>query len=399
MSEPATSAQTGLTLLSLGLLLLAGFVAHVAGQRAHVPRVTLLLIVGAVAGPSGLDLFPGPVMQWFPLVVQMALSMVGFSLGRHFTGRQLRHVGKVAVASSLLGAVLPAILVSLVVWLVFGDLLLGLLLAGVAAATDPAATVDVMRETRSRGPLTDATQSVVALDDAWAVILFSLLLVAAELVGGRGGGLAPLGHGLFEILGGAGLGLALGLPMAFLSGRIKDRELTLVETLGFVLVAGGAASFIGVSFLITSMTMGLVVANLAKHHRAAFHAVEGATEPFVIVFFLLSGMSFQLEAVLALGAIGVAYLLARSAGKVVGGWLGARITGAHATVTQNIGLCLLPQAGVALGMGLVLAERFPERGGALVSLLVASTTTFELVGPLFTRFALGRAGEIPDSGA
>jgi Kef-type K+ transport system membrane component KefB len=182
--------------------------------------------------------------------------------------------------------------------------------------------------------------------------------------------------------------------MAWLSGRVRPGEATLMEALGFVFVCGGLASWLGASYLLACIVLGGVVAWRAKHHTRPVHAIEGISEPFLVVFFVLAGLSLDFEALRALGVVGALYVGGRVLGKLSGAWLGARIAGAPAQLRRYAGTCLLPQAGVALGLGLMAAERFPEYGPRILSLLVGTTVVFEMIGPLATRAALQRAGEL-----
>ncbi|MCP3906328.1 MAG: cation:proton antiporter [Planctomycetes bacterium] len=386
-------APDGWPLVIIGLCLLAGFVAHVIGQRAHVPRVTLLLLIGVVVGPSGLGVAPEGLVEWFPLAAQLALSMVGFELGERFVGRNVRSSGRtilvVAVAVTLFTAL--AVFVGLLIAGV--SLVMALLLAGIASATDPAATVDVIRETRSGGTLTDTVLGVVAVDDAIGVMLFSVLVVIARVVGDGSLEAGIAGLALWEVGGGVLVGLVFGVPMALLTGRIRAGEPTRLETLGFVLCASGVASLLGVSYLITAMVQGAVVANFARHHTRPFHVIENVTQPFLVVFFILAGFRLDTTALVEAGTVAVAYLVARSIGRVVGGTLGARLARADRTVGRHVGWCLLPQAGVALGLGLLAADEFPEFGDRIVTLLIGTTVVFEILGPLATRIVLRMSGE------
>ena len=273
---------------------------------------------------------------------------------------------------------------------------LAILLASVAPATAPAATVDVIRESGAKGPVSQATLGVVAIDDAWGVILFSLFAAAAEIVAGDGGSLSIVAGGVRELVGGAVLGCALGLPMAWLTGRVRPGELTLVETLGFVFLCSGLALLYEFSMILACMAMGATVSNTARHHERPFHAIEEVEQPFLMAFFLLAGFDFRLSELRTIGLLGLTYLVARSAGKIIGAGFGARLAGASIVVRKHIGWCLIPQAGVALGLALVIAERFPE-GSRVLTVIVGTTVVFELLGPLFTRGALRRAGEIPDA--
>jgi Kef-type K+ transport system membrane component KefB len=142
------------------------------------------------------------------------------------------------------------------------------------------------------------------------------------------------------------------------------------------------------------MAMGATVSNVARHHERPFHAIEEVEQPFLIIFFLLAGFDFQADQLWTVGLVGLVYILGRSAGLIAGGYLGGKLAGAPHSVRTHTGWCLLPQAGVALGLALIVSERFPDWGSQVLSIVVATTIVFELVGPLMTRYALRHAGEI-----
>ena len=380
-------------LLILGVLLLVGWFAHAIGSYAHVPRVTLLLLFGIIAGPSVLNVIPSNVVTWFPHVAHLALAMVGFLLGESFAGREIKESGRVVLIVSV-GVVLgSATAVFVVALLLQVDLVIALLLAGIATATAPAATLDVIREAHTNGPLTKTVIGVVAIDDAWGVMLFSFLLVLAEGLAGHGTPLAEIGWGLWEVLGAIVVGVGIGFPMAWFTGRIKSSEPTLLEAAGFVFLCGGLALMLHVSYLLACMVLGATVANRAKHYTRPFREIDGALEPFLAMFFLLAGYECDLAAVQNLGIIGTAYVMARSIGRIVTGRFTARLAGATPIVQSHIGWCLLPQAGIALGLALLVSERLPEVGETILPLTIATTVVFELAGPLLTRWHLHQAGE------
>jgi Kef-type K+ transport system membrane component KefB len=383
-------------LIVLGLFLLAGFAAHVVGRRVHVPRVTLLLLIGFLASPSVLNLVSADTSRWFPLAARLALSIVGFQLGERFLGRKLRQTGATVLSVSLAEVVAAAAAVLVALLLCGFSLPLALLLAAVAPASAPAATLDVIQEAKARGPVTDAVLGVVAIDDAWGVMLFSVLLVTAQAITVQDASAAILLHGAWEVAGGIALGVLIGLPMAWLTGRVRPGELTLIETLGFVFLCSGVAIRLELSHILACMAMGATVSNMARHHERPFHAIEEIEQPFLIVFFLLAGFDFEASQLWAVGLVGVVYVAARSLGLIAGGFLGGTLVGASHNVRTHTGWCLLPQAGVALGLALIVSERYPEVGDQVLSIVVATTIVFEILGPLITRFTLRHAGEISE---
>ena len=382
------------TLIALGVVLLASYAAHVLGTQIHVPRVTLLLLIGLVTGPAALNLIPEAVYNWFPMVAQMALGMVGFLLGERFVGREISRTGRMVLWISLSVTALAVVFVFTALILVGVPTAFALVMAGIAPATAPIAIYDLVREAGAKGPLTDTVLEVTAIDDAWGLILFSVLLVSAEgLLGGAAVGTQLL-SGVIDMGAAVLLGGLLGLPMAWLTGRLREGEPSLVEGLGFVFLGCGIAAALNLSYLLTCMVMGAVVANRAKHYTRAFHEIEGVSEPFWAIFFVLAGAQFDLAALAGLGLAAMAYVIARTAGRVVGGRVGARIGRAPEVVRANVGWCLLPQAGVAVGLALMALERLPTVGNEILQLVIATTVLFEIIGPVITRLRLERAGEL-----
>ncbi len=389
MPAPAPPGTETSFLLVLGLLFLLGLVADLVGRATFLPRVTLLLLGGLAVGPAGTGLVPRAfVAEWFPPLTDVALGMIGFLLGEKVTVASVRERGAVVVGVSIGKALGAAGCVAGAALLAGASAPLALLLGGIATATAPAATYDVVHAERAEGGLADVLLGVVAIDDAWGLLLFTLLAAAAGALSGQGDLTAGVVGGATEVGGSLLLGCGLGVPMAFLTGRVQAGEPTLAEALGLVLLCSGLALRLGVSPILAAMAMGSTVASLAAHHRRPFHAIRGIEWPFLIVFFVLAGASLEPAHLASLGGLGLAYVAGRTAGTYGGARLGARASGAPAHLRRWLGLALLPQAGVAIGMALMASQRFPEFADALLSVVLASTIVFELVGPALTRAVL-----------
>lgn len=382
----------GWMLVSLGAIFLAALLFDAIGRKTPLPRVTLLMLFGFVAGPSVLDYLPDITQAWFPFVANMALVMVGFLLGGQLTLGELRERGGPVLRISLAVVLVTFAAVALGLISIGIPLVAALLLAALATATDPAATIDVVHENGGDGPFARTLLDVVAVDDAWGLILFSMTLAVCNFAIGNGAG-ASLLHGAWDLGGALLLGAALGAPMAYLTGRIERGEPTLYEALGLVFLCGGIAMLLNVSFLMAAMTMGAVVANLAKHHTRPFHAIEGIEWPFMVLFFVLAGASLEMSVLAEAGSWLVAYVALRIVGRFLGGWIGGSVPVADPSVRRWMGVALLPQAGVALGMALVAGQQFPEVGEAILPVVVAATVLFELIGPIATRLALRATSE------
>lgn len=384
---------TAQILLTLGGILLLGLATDVLGHRTFLPRVTLMLLFGMLIGPGMLDLLPAVVTDRFELIASMALLMVGFLLGGRLTRDKLRHSGQEIISISAIAVLVTALIVFLGLLLVGVPLDIAILLGCIASATAPAATVDIVMESGYKGRFADLLLSVVALDDAWGLIIFSIGLALVAALAGVDGHASPLLIALRDIGGAAVLGLLIGLPAAYMTGRIRQGQPMLAEALGLVFVCGGLALWLDVSFLIASMVMGAVVANLATHHEYPFHAIEDIEWPFMVIFFVLAGASLEFQALRDIGLIGVTYVICRITGKVLGAWVGAKYGGAAGMTRRWMGVAMLPQAGAAMGMALVATTLLPEYRQVILSVVISTTVFFELIGPPFTRLALRRADD------
>ncbi|MCU9850000.1 cation:proton antiporter [Defluviimonas sp. WL0024] len=383
------------TLIAIGVLFLAGIAVDAFGRRLHVPRVTLLVLLGVVAGPPVLDLLPPALARTDDMVAPVALTMVAFLLGGQLKPSTLSEHGREILSLSLSVVAVSALVVGCGVFLVTGDPVLSLLLAGLSAATDPAATRDVIRSAGAEGRFATNILGIVAVDDAWGIILFSLMLAAAGVVAG-GVEIEPVLHGLTELAGAIALGLAVGLPAAYLTGRIKPGEPTLMEALGIVFLCTGLARHFGLPYLLTGVVCGLVIVHFARHHDRPFHEIERIEWPFMLLLFVMAGAALDPCVLARFGFAALAYVGFRALARVVGGWAGGTFARLPAREGRLTGLALMPQAGVAIGMALVAGERFPALAEPVLGITIASTVAFEVFGPVLTQYALSEAGRAPE---
>jgi len=384
-------------LLVLGAVFLLGLAADLAGRRARLPRVTLLLLCGIAVGPSGFGLLPRSfVTDWFPVLTDIALALIGFLLGQKMSLAALRKHGRLVLTAAL-GETTGALVAVALALIVLGvNPIAALLMGAIGTATDPAATFDVVHERNHEDAFGESLLAIVAVDDAVALLWFIMMMAFAGGVNGDAGLHIHLWSGLVEIGGSVLLGALLGLPMALLTGRIQQGEPTQAEAIGFVLLCGGIAIWLGLSSVLSAMTMGAVVASRARHHKRPFHAIEGIEWPFMILFFVLAGASARLDLIMGLGLVVAVYMLARCVGSYLGCNLSVRTVGAPPAYQHYLGFCLFPQAGVAIGMALLASQRFPEHGSAILPAILASTVLFEIFAPPVTRWALGRVSASAD---
>lgn len=379
-----------LLLIALGVLFLAGLALDAVGRISHIPRVSLLMLLGALLGPPVFDVLPQAFAQADSLFTDVAITMVAFLLGGVLRPSTIVDHGREIILISVS-------VVSISIVIVAGGLLalgaaapLALLLAGISAATAPAATLDVVKQSRRKDRFATNIMGIVAIDDAWGLLAFSLILTLVGILLGTNSGYGLM-MGLWEAGGAIVLGAAIGIPTAYLTGRLKPGEPTLLEALGVVSLCAGFALFFEVSFLLTGMVCGAVVVNLARHHEQPFNEIERIEWPFLLLFFVMAGASLDVDMLAQIGWIGAAYFCLRSFSRVIGGVVGARLAGLSKREGAFTGIALMPQAGVAIGMALVAAERFPQFSDELLAIVIASTIMFEIVGPLCTQWALGAA--------
>lgn len=380
-----------LIFITLGALFLLGLFADQFGRRTRLPRVTLLLLCGVAVGSSGLDILPPEASYWYEFLTIAALTMVAFLLGSSLSLKSLRKNGATIMAISLSVVIATIMVVGAGLWALGVELGLALLLGAIATATDPAATQDVIQQAKAKGGFAKTLTGIVAIDDAWGVLAFSLILILVGLLNGgvSNGGLLDA---VWEITGALVLGLALGWPGAYLTGRLAKGEPQQTEALGLVFLCAGLALWLNVSFLIAGMTAGAVIVNVARHHSRAFHEIKHVQWPFMILFFILAGASLDVGVLSSVGLMGLGYIILRIFARIIGGWFGAYLVRAPREQRSWFGIALLPQAGVAMGFALIAAESFPIYAEAILTVTIGTTVVFELLGPSGTLLALRKTG-------
>jgi len=386
-------------ILSLGIIFLTGFVVSKIIEKVRLPAVTGDLILGIIIGEEFLNLLSHRILSSSSFVSSIVLGLIAFAIGQNFSLERFRKIGKTVIFISIFEAVGAWILVTLIFhFIVKQPLYISIIFGAIASATAPAATVMVIREYRAKGLFTNILLGVVAIDDAWCLIIFSLsLAVARVLAMHESGGLLLLeafGHGIMEIGGAFALGILLGFLFKVFSRHIKTEQGLEIYTLGFILIAIGIAIHLHISILLSSMVLGATVVNTLKGDERFFRALKGLEYPLYLLFFVLAGANLELESLKHLGIFGLAYLFTRIAGKVIGARIGATLGKAPQNVRRYIGFGLIPQAGVALGVALIAKNDFPLYGGIIFDTIIGTTVIYEIFGPIITKWALQRAGDI-----
>jgi len=389
--------------LILGLAMAAGLLSTRLMKLLNLPNVTGYLIIGLLLGPFVGHLFSEQAISDFSILSDIALGFIAFSIGCEFKLSSLKKIGGKVVIITLFQALLTAVVVALAVFAFSRDVALSLTLGAIATATAPAATLMVVRQYKAKGPVVDTLLPVVAFDDAIGLIVFSVLLSISKVVATNSSLtaeailLAPLVEIFLSLAIGAALGALLALVMRFFKSRAN--RLTLMITTVFLGVGltklFAFIDWYSLSSLLLCMMIGAVFANMRSDSNLVVEGVDRWTPPLFMFFFILSGAELDVRVIVTVGLIGVVYIVARSVGKYFGAYLGALSTKSDKNVRHYLGFTLLPQAGVAIGMAKVVSEEMPsDIGVKIVTVTLCSVLFFELIGPIITKLALMRAGEI-----
>jgi len=383
--------------LSGGFLLLVGLIAGKAANLLKFPAVTGYLVAGIVVGPPVLNLLTQDLLSASVWISHGALALIAFSIGSEFTVDNIRRLGPRVLVIATLEALGGTVAVFAAMRLVFHQsVAVSLLFGAIAAATAPAATIMVVRELRARGPMTDTLLAVVAIDDPVCVMVFGVASGIVVMLTGDGSLslTSMILQPIAEILSAIGMGAAAGILVTRLMVGLRDRSETQVLMLGSILAAAGLAIAIGLSPLLTCMALGSTVGNLSKRSGIAFEAIKALDTPIYVVFFVLSGAGLHTELLRSVGILGIGYVLFRIIGKIAGAAVGGALTKAPGVVQKYLGLGLVPQAGVALGLSLLVKQQFPGIGEMISTTVVASTVVYELIGPVFSKMGITLAGEV-----
>ncbi len=388
--------------LYLGMAMILALLSSKLIKKLHLPNVTGYLIMGLMVGPYMLKLIPLEAVESFGFIPEIALGFIAFSIGAEFKLNYLKKVGKTPVVIAFFEALGAVILVDFALIITGHDIGFSLLLGSIAAATAPAATLMVVRQYKAKGPLTETLLPVVAIDDAVALMVFGISIAIVKTLSSTQDVsiLATLLTPLVEIVGALLLGGLLGVVISLLVKWFTGRGNRLSIAIGMVAVSIGLSQIFGFSELLTCMAMSAVFVNLSKHSSAVFEQVDRFTPPLFMMFFFLSGADLNVAILPSVGGVGLIYLFVRVIGKVSGAALGGKISGADPVVQKYLGFTLVPQAGVAIGLASVAMTLSPEFGQQIKIIILAGTVIYELVGPVATKIALMKAGEIqPEIGA
>ena len=409
-------------LLSLSIALLAGLMLSRVAKLLNLPAVTAYLVAGILVGPyvigriglPGLGFISLEDVESYSLLCDVALGFIAFSIGNEFRISQLKKIGKQATVIGIFQAIITTVVVDVaLIALHFAipdklSLSAAIVLGAVATATAPAATLMVVRQYKAKGPLTDILLPVVALDDAVGLVVFAISFgVAKALNAGAVSILSIILEPLIEVILSLALGFVMGLLFTFCERffHSRSKRLAMSVTFVFLTVALSMIEFeiagvhVAFSSLLVCMMLGAVFCNICDFSEELMDRVDRWTAPLFVLFFVLSGAELELDVFtdLAIVLIGLVYILARSAGKCSGAFMSAKAVKCNDNIVKYLGITLLPQAGVALGMAIKAQTLGPE-GHVVANITLFAVLIYELIGPMLTKIALTKAGDIKPEG-
>lgn len=379
-----------------GLLLCVGLAGAKAIRKFKLPSVTGYLIAGLLFGPYVTKVVPAEVIETLSFFSTVALGFIAFSIGGEFKLSYFKRVGLTPVVIAFTESFGAVFIVIGALLLAGFELPFSIMLGAIAAATAPAATVMVIKQYRAKGILTETLLSVVAIDDATALMAFAISTAIAQSMTSNAGGniLSSMITPIVEI----GLALIVGAVLAVIFSLImkrttgKNSQLTL--TVGFILIAVGLSKTLVISELLTCMAFGAVFTNLYSYSESIMTIADEFTPPLLLLFFVLSGAELNIAILPQIGVVGIIYVVFRVIGKYLGAAFGAKIMKADDKIVKYLGPALVPQAGVAIGLSLVATQVVPAEGARIRAVILCATLIYELVGPAIAKWALTQAGEI-----
>ncbi len=405
---------SGLTLL--GAATIVAFYVGRAAKYARLPSLIGYMVVGVILGPSVLHLFDEPSMEGLSFITEIALGFVAFSIGSELNLSSLRRLGSGIISIIFAESFSAFLFVVLVMYLLTRDLAMSLIFGAMAPASAPAGTVAVIQECKAKGSLTKTLYAVVGFDDGLAIIIFGFAAALAEniLIAEASGVSEGMLKAMLDPAREIGLSLVVGgvagLLFYRMVRRLRSARDILIVVFGIVILCTGLSIRWHLSLILTNMMVGFVLAN--TRHESLLHRV---TSPLLevmpllfVLFFCLAGAHLQLSALPSLGVIGIVYILGRSLGLVGGARLGALFGHVEDKVKKYVGLGILSQAGVAIGLSLIVKHEFTlldskynsphalKIGSSVLATITATCIFFEIVGPILTKVALKKAGEIPE---
>lgn len=396
-------------LLIIGIMVSLGLYSGKTMKFVKLPSIIGFMLIGVALGPSLFNILSEEFQQKISFISDVALSFVAVSIGLELSFTSLKKQGSGIVAVILTESFMAFILVSVFLYLLTGDLALSILFGAIAPASAPAGTVAIIQEYKAKGPLTKALYSVVGFDDGLGIIIFGFAaafaksILATEMGHAASSFLSLIGPPLKEVFLSVVVGSLIAIIFSILARKLKSGRDIFILLFAVVFISTGFSHIFHLSIILTNMITGIIIVNSQpqKLVEKIHHELTEFMPLLFILFFVLAGANLHISALPTLGLIGVVYIVGRSIGLVSGAAIGSSIGNLSPNIRKYLGMGILSQAGVAIGLSLIVKNEFSELGphgveigNSIITTVTATSIFFEIIGPILTKIGLSKAGEI-----
>lgn len=396
-------------LLKIGIMSGFAFYAGKSMKWIKLPSIIGFMLAGVILGPSFLDIINEEFQHSLGFITDIALGFVAISIGLELSFKSLKKQGKGIIAVIFSESFGAFILVTLLVYLFTKDLPMALIFGSIAPASAPAGTVAIIQEFKAKGPLTNALYSVVGFDDGLGIIIFGFAsafaksLLLKEMGEETGSMLKLIGTPVLEVVFSVLIGCIIAMIFSLLASKLSHNRDLFILLFAFILISSGICITLKLSQILTNMVFGIVVVNTQKFTLIEkIHNELTKVMPLLFVlFFTLAGANLHISALPSLGLIGIIYILGRSFGKISGAKIGSTLGKLPRSIDRYLGIGILSQAGVAIGLSLIVKSEFVHFGShgsyigaSIITTITATSIIFEIIGPILAKVALTKAGEI-----
>ncbi len=380
----------------VAIALFAGLAFTKVSNFLKVPNVTGYLLAGLFLGPNFFNVLDIETSRNLNILTTIALGLIAFSIGNEFKISHIKKIGTKAIVITIFESLCAVLLVDVVLILIGLDKAAAITLGAMAATTAPAATLLVVKQYNAKGVVTDNLLPVVAMDDAIGLIAYSVSVsIANVIVSGENMEITTaLLVPIFKIIMSMGIGILLGFFISVLHKVFKDKPNRLIISLASVILSLYIAEKFDLSNLLICMSLSAAFVNISSESLDTISIVEKFTPPIFMLFFVISGAELDFKILQSVGIFGIIYIICRVLGKYIGTYVGASIVKADDKVKKYLGLALIPQAGVAIGMSQLALNQLPQYGKQIQTVILSSIFVYELIGPVCAKIALKKAGEI-----
>ena len=382
-------------LISLAIMLLAGFVVSLLTKLLKLPNVTGYILAGVLIGPYVLNMIPASIIDNMSFISDLALGFIAFGVGKFFKKNVIKSAGLKIIVITVFESLLAGILVTIFIGICFPNLgwSFALLLGAIATATAPASTLMTINQYKAKGEFVNTLLQVVALDDIVCLLVFSVVSAIVSTTSNDGLDVMSIALPILYNIAFIVIGFIAGFVLGFLVEK-RSSNSQLIIAVAMICGISGACIILNISPLLSCMIFGASYINF-KEDEKLFKYIDHFTPPIMLLFFVVSGMNMDLSAFATIGLVGVVYFIVRIVGKYAGAYLSCAITKKPSPVKNYLGFALIPQAGVAIGLAFLAQRILPDNiGSTLLSIILSSSVLYEMCGPVLAKFALFKSGAI-----